>query len=116
MGPRAGLGSLQQRHISRLCLQANHDWNIEASDGGRSLICAGLVVIALAECMLSRSQDDRIALRNVYKIMNRLSEITVAVYLKVKLNYKISLSTSQKIPEDGHETNDIFCYVCYRRW
>lgn len=48
--------------------------------------------------------------------MKILNEITVTVYLKVKQSYKISLSTSQKIPEDGLKTNDILFYVCYRRW
>jgi len=48
--------------------------------------------------------------------MEILNEVTVTVYLKVKQSYKISLSTSQKIPEDRHKTNDILFYVCYRRW
>jgi len=48
--------------------------------------------------------------------MKALNEITVTVYLKVKQSYKISLSTSHKVPEDGHKTNDILFYVCYRRW
>lgn len=116
VGPRAGLDSLQKRYISRLCREANHDWPIEASEGGLAVICTGLVVIALKERLSSPSQGDRIARRNAVKIMKILNEITLTVYLKVKHSYKISLSTSQKIPEDGRKTNDILFYVCYRRW
>jgi hypothetical protein len=115
-GPTAGLDSLQKRYISRQCREANHDWPIEASKGGHAVICTGLVVIALKECLSSPSKGDRIALRKAVKIMKVLNEITVTVYLKVKQSYKISLSTSQKVPEDGHKTNDILFYMCCRRW